>query len=69
MTRRKIIPFRSRAQQGFLFANHPDIAEDFAEKTPKSAYKNMPEHVTKDKNGLKAYTKKYRRKKDGKEKI
>jgi len=58
------MPFKSRAQQAFLFAKKPEVAEEFAEHTPKSAYKKMPEHVAKDKNGLKDYTKKYRRKKD-----
>ena len=57
------MPFKSRAQQSYLFAKKPEIAEEFAEKTPKSAYKKLPEHVSKDKNGLKEYTKKYRRKK------
>lgn len=63
------MPFKSRAQQKYLFAKEPEVAEEFAEHTPRSAYKNMPEHVTKDKNNLKSYTKKHRRKKDGKEKI
>ena len=57
------MPFKSRSQQSYLFAKKPEIAEEFAEKTPKSAYKKLPEHVSKDKNGLKEYTKKYRRKK------
>lgn len=55
------MPFRSKAQQRFLFAREPKVAEEFAEKTPKSAYKKLPEHVSKDKNGLKAISKKYRR--------
>ncbi len=55
------MPFKSKAQQAFLFAKHPDVAEEFAEHTPKSAYKKLPEHVSKDKNGLKGYTKKHRR--------
>lgn len=59
------MPFKSIAQQRFLFSKHPDVAEEFADKTPKSAYKKLPEHVS-DKNGLKAYTKKHRRSKDGK---
>lgn len=63
------MPFKSRAQQKFLFAKHPEVAEEFAEKTPKSTYKNMPEHVSKDKNGLKAYTKKHRRPINGEKKI
>lgn len=59
------MPFRSKSQQAFLFAKHPDIAERFAEHTPKEAYKNLPEYVkSKDKNGLKGYTKKYRRSKN-----
>lgn len=55
------MPFKSRAQQKMLFAKKPEIAEEFAEKTPKSAYAKLPEHVAKDKNGLKSYTKKYKR--------
>lgn len=55
------MPFKSRKQQAYLFAKHPEVAEEFAEKTPKSAYKHLPEYVSKDKNGLKAYSKKYRR--------
>ena len=58
--------FKSRSQQAFLFAKHPDVAEEYAEHTPKSAYKKLPEHVSKDKNGLKGYTKKHRRNSDGK---
>lgn len=58
------MPFKSRAQQAFLFSQHPDVAEEFAEHTPKSAYKKLPEHVAKDKNGLKGYTKKHRRSKN-----
>ena len=61
------MPFKSVAQQKFLFSQKPEVAEEFAEHTPKSAYKNMPEHVSKDKNGLKAYTKKHRRSRDGKD--
>jgi len=63
------MPFRSRAQQSFLFAKHPDVAEKFAEHTPKSAYKSLPEHVSKDKNRLQKFSNKYRRKRDGQEEI
>ncbi|MDD3471523.1 MAG: hypothetical protein PHS86_01970 [Syntrophaceae bacterium] len=59
------MPFKSKAQQAFLFSQHPEVAEEFAEKTPKSKYNSLPEYTTKDKNGLKAYTKKHRRSKDG----
>ena len=58
------MPFKSKKQQAFLFSQKPEVAEEFAAHTPKSAYKNMPEHVSKDKNRLKSYSKKYRRKKD-----
>ena len=63
------MPFRSKAQQKILFLKHPDVAEEFAEHTSKEEFKNLPDHVTKDKNGLKAYTKKYRRKSNGQNKI
>lgn len=59
------MPFKSKAQQAFLFAKHPDIAERLAEHTPKAAYKKLPDHVSKDKNGLQAYSKKHRRSKNG----
>ena len=56
--------FKSKAQQAFLFANKPNIAKEFASETPKSAYRKLPEHSSKDKNRLKEYTQKHRRKKD-----
>lgn len=57
------MPFASKKQQAYLFARKPEVAEEFAEKTPKSAYKKLPEYV-KDKNKLQEYSKKYRRKKN-----
>jgi hypothetical protein len=54
--------FKSKAQQKFLFAKKPEVAEEFAEHTPESAYKKLPEHMSKDKNHLKDYEKKHRRK-------
>ena len=36
------MPFKSKAQQKFLFAKKPEIAKEFAEHTPKSAYKKLP---------------------------
>lgn len=59
------MPFRSKKQRSYLFSQHPEIAEEFAEHTSKEEEKNLPEYVAKDKNGLKAYTKKYRRKSSG----
>ncbi len=61
------MPFKSKSQQGYLYLNKPKIAEEFAEKTTKKEYEDMPEHVAKDKNGLKAYTEKHKRKKYGKD--
>lgn len=57
------MPFVSKAQQRFLYAREPEVAEKFAEHTSKDAYKHLPEHV-RDKNRLKHYTKKHRRKKN-----
>jgi hypothetical protein len=57
------MPFRSRAQQGLLFAKKPEVAEEFAEHTSKEEYEKLPEHVAKDKNRLQTYSKKYGRKK------
>lgn len=39
------MPFKSRKQQAYLYAKKPEVAEEFAEHTPKSAYKRLPEHV------------------------
>jgi len=40
------MPFKSKAQQGYLFAKKPEVAKEFAAKTPKSAYKNLPKKVS-----------------------
>lgn len=37
------MPFQSESQRRFLFSQHPKIAEEFAEHTPKNA--NLPEHA------------------------
>lgn len=36
------MPFRSKAQQGFMFAKHPEIAKKWADKYGVS--KNLPYH-------------------------
>lgn len=36
------MPFKSRAQQGYLYAKKPKVAKEMASKTPKSAYKSLP---------------------------
>lgn len=47
------MPFKSKAQQRYLYAREPEVAEEFAEHTPKSTYKKLPEHVKKKKSDLK----------------
>jgi len=37
--------FKSKAQQGYLFKKKPGLAKEFAEKTSKSSYAKLPEHV------------------------
>ncbi len=37
------MPFKSRAQQKYLFSQHPEIAKEFAEHTAN--YSKLPEHV------------------------
>lgn len=43
----KEMPFKSKAQQKYMFAKHPKIAKEFAEATPN--IKKLPEHVRKKK--------------------
>ena len=37
------MPFKSQAQRGSLYANHPKIAKEFEAATPKG--KKLPKHV------------------------
>lgn len=37
------MPFKSQAQRGFLFANHPAVAKEFSAATPKGI--SLPVHV------------------------
>lgn len=39
------MPFKSKAQQRFMFSQHPEMAKEWAEKTPD--IKKLPEHVKK----------------------
>lgn len=43
------MPFKSKAQQRYLYATNPKVAKRFSKETPASAYKNMPERVGKKK--------------------
>jgi hypothetical protein len=31
------MPFKSRAQRAYLFIHHPEVAQEFASKTPRHA--------------------------------
>lgn len=36
------MPFSSKAQRGFLFANHPKVAQQFAAETSPSQMQQLP---------------------------
>lgn len=58
------MPFKSKAQQKYLFARHPEVAEEFADHTPKKAYEKLPEHVDEKQaknQHMKTLSKKYMR--------
>ena len=42
---RGIMPFASKAQARYLFSQHPEVAKEFASKTP--SIKALPDHVQK----------------------
>lgn len=46
------MPFKSKAQRGYLFANEPAVAKEFAAATPKGA--KLPQHVSKRAKGIAA---------------
>lgn len=37
------MPFKSKAQQRYMYAKHPEIAKEFASKT--TDFSALPEHV------------------------
>lgn len=39
------MPFKSKAQTRYLFANNPKVAKEFASETSKAQMKRLPEHV------------------------
>ncbi len=43
------MPFKSKAQQKYLFSQKPEVAKKFAEETPKSSYNKLPKTVKKSK--------------------
>jgi hypothetical protein len=42
------MPFKSKAQQRYMFKNMPQMAEEWASKTPNM--KSLPMHATKEKD-------------------
>jgi len=45
------MPFKSDAQRGFMFSQHPEIAKRWAKETPKG--KDLPDKVGARKKALK----------------
>jgi hypothetical protein len=43
------MPFKSEAQRGFMYANHPKLAKEFEAATPKG--KKLPYHAAKGRKG------------------
>jgi hypothetical protein len=43
------MPFKSQAQRGYMYANHPELAKEFEEATPKG--EKLPYHVKKADGG------------------
>ena len=41
------MPFKIQSQMRYMYANHPALAKEFADKTVNM--KNLPEHVSDDK--------------------
>lgn len=50
------MPFISQAQRRYLFSQKPEIAKEFASKTPKNA--DLPEKVSKKRSQAKALMRK-----------
>lgn len=45
------MPLKSKAQERFLWAKHPDVAQKFEDETPKKEKANLPQHVKKMASG------------------
>jgi hypothetical protein len=39
------MPFKSKAQQGFMFANKPKLAAEMADKMSSKMFKDLPDKV------------------------
>lgn len=44
------MPFKSQAQRGFMYSQHPKLAKEFEAATPKGA--KLPEHVSMSEGGM-----------------
>jgi hypothetical protein len=42
------MPFKSQAQRGYMYSQHPKLAKEFEAATPKG--KKLPKHVKKKKH-------------------
>lgn len=40
------MPFKSKAQRAWMYANHPDMAARWQSETPQGS--NLPEHVKRE---------------------
>lgn len=49
------MPFKSKAQQGFMFSKHPEIAKKWAAET--NNFKSLPKKVSKKESTYKAMVK------------
>lgn len=50
------MPFKSKAQQRWMFLKHPDMAKEWADKTKN--IKDLPEHINARKKAIEHYRKK-----------
>lgn len=56
------MPFKSKAQQRYMYARHPEIAEEFSEHMSHKDFEKLPEKKAKNQH-LKDLSKKHIRKK------
>ena len=43
------MPFKSKAQRGYMFAHHPEMAKEWASGMTHKEEKRLPEHVEREK--------------------
>jgi hypothetical protein len=42
------MPFRSKSQEKWMYANHPEMARKWSEHTPAQEQARLPEHVERE---------------------